>query len=437
MGHDPPGNSKYTGQSVRYPRRCNTLQVDLCMSFKFSIFAAVLLTVAGHSHAEEILRQVEAHDWELTVEIRLSSEVPIQLGPDGRPMGIFRPDQLWPYRPPWIDGTRWANVKPNGFFDTKGGRIRMPFVEESASSKAAADRLDGLLFIGTRQDKSAISNGKVLPVDTLGERAVEFALGEGRDSTMRWSITLPQRTYAVVVDEARASALPWPRSMSSEGTQALKPSGLIDSDDPVFLKAVEKISGDRLQVVSPWVAAKSLLAGVIRTFRVGEPATARGRSTAIRGIVARKASEAAKSDVLNPVEDVMVAVGVLRAAGLPARSVHGVRYRGIRRPPEPVTWGEWFHPDLGWIPFDMEFLRGDGVINRSPKQRWRGFGEIRELERRIPIAFRLHPESDARGWYPWAWWSWEGMAEHPEFMEQAVELQMLDRGRVPNRGLTP
>ena len=85
----------------------------------------------------------------------------------------------------------------------------------------------------------------------------------------------------------------------------------------------------------------------------------------------------------------------------------------------------------------MEYLRGDGVINRSPKQRWRGFGEIRELERRIPIAFRLHPESDARGWYPWAWWSWEGMAEHPEFMEQAVELQMLDRGRVPNRGPTP
>ena len=92
-------------------------------------------------------------------------------------------------------------------------------------------------------------------------------------------------------------------------------------------------------MVSPWRAAKSLLAGVIRTIRVGEPATARGRSTAIRGIVARKASEAAKSSAVNPVEDVLVAVGVLRAAGLPARAVHGVRFRNLQFPPEPVTWG--------------------------------------------------------------------------------------------------
>ena len=104
----------------------------------------------GHLGAQDILNRVDAHDWELTVEIRLSSEVPIQLGPDGRPIGIFRPDQLWPYRPPWIDGTRWLEVKPNGFFNTQGGRIRMPFIEDTASSEAEVERLDGAFFIGTR-----------------------------------------------------------------------------------------------------------------------------------------------------------------------------------------------------------------------------------------------------------------------------------------------
>ena len=406
------------------------------MSLKFTILATLFLPM-GHLGAQEILNRVDAHDWELTVEIRLSSEVPIQLGPDGRPMGIFRPDQLWPFRPPWIDGTRWLEVKPNGFFDIQGGRIRMPFVEETASSEAKVERLDGAFFIGTRQDKSAIANGKVFPKDVLGERAVQFALGEGRDTTMRWSIMLPHRSYGIVVDESQAAKLPWPRSVSSEVAPALKPSGLIDSDDPVFAKAVKNIAGDRLLVVSPWREAKSLWAGVIRTIRVGEPATARGRSTAIRGIVARQASEAAKSNVVNPVEDVLVAVGVLRAAGLPARAVHGVRFLNLRFPPEPITWGEWFHPDLGWVPFDMEFLRGDGVINRGVDQKWRGFGEIRDLERRVPIAFRLHPETDARGWYPWAWWSWEGLAEQPGFFEQAVELQLINRGRVPNRGVAP
>ena len=138
IGNDPPGNSTNLGQSARYPRISKTLQVVLGMSFKFSILAMLLLPM-GHLGAKDILNRVDAHDWELTVEIRLSSEVPIQLGPDGRPMGIFRPDQLWPYRPPWIDGTRWLEVKPNGFFDIQGGRIRMPFVEDTASSEAAVE----------------------------------------------------------------------------------------------------------------------------------------------------------------------------------------------------------------------------------------------------------------------------------------------------------
>ena len=134
---------------------------------------------------------------------------------------------------------------------------------------------------------------------------------------------------------------------------------------------------------------------------------------AIRGIVARKASEAAKSSAVNPVEDVLVAVGVVRAAGLPARAVHGVRFRNLRFPPEPVTWGEWFHPDLGWVPFDMAFLRGDGVINRGSIRN--GGHRWCDLERRVPVAFRLHPETDARGWYPWAYWSWESLPNSRAF----------------------
>ena len=126
----------------------------------------------------------------------------------------------------------------------------MPFVEETASSEAKVERLDGAFFIGTRQDKSAIANGKVFPKDVLGERAVQFALGEGRDTTMRWSIMLPHRSYGIVVDESQAAKLPWPRSVSSEVAPALKPSGLIDSDDPVFAKAVKNIAGDRNESVA-------------------------------------------------------------------------------------------------------------------------------------------------------------------------------------------
>ena len=86
----------------------------------------------------------------------------------------------------------------------------MPFIEDTASSEAEVERLDGVLHrhparrVGHRQRQG-------VPKDILGERAVEFALNEARDTTMRWSIMLPHRSYGIVVDESQAAKLPWPR----------------------------------------------------------------------------------------------------------------------------------------------------------------------------------------------------------------------------------
>ena len=85
---DPQGNSTNIGQSARYPRISKTLQVVLSMSLNSPFWQRSSCPWATLA-AQDILNRVDAHDWELTVEIRLSSEVPIQLGPDGRPMGFF------------------------------------------------------------------------------------------------------------------------------------------------------------------------------------------------------------------------------------------------------------------------------------------------------------------------------------------------------------
>ena len=77
----------------------------------------------------------------------------------------------------------------------------------------------------------------------------------------------------------------------------------------MFAEAVKTLRGIGCRWCSPGGPQNRFLAGVIRTIRVVS-LRPHGASTAIRGIVARKASEAAKSSAVNPVEDVLVAVGV-------------------------------------------------------------------------------------------------------------------------------
>ena len=96
---DPQGNSTNIGQSARYPRISKTLQVVLCMSFKFSILATLFLPM-GHLGAQDILNRVDAHDWELTVEIRLSRSPIHSAQMMARPMGFFVPINCGPTRPP-------------------------------------------------------------------------------------------------------------------------------------------------------------------------------------------------------------------------------------------------------------------------------------------------------------------------------------------------
>ena len=85
--------------------------------------------------------------------------------------------------------------------------LRTPLLQKPKSNDWTA------FFIGTRQDESAIANGKVFPKDILGERAVEFALNEGRDTTMRLVHHAATSKLRIVVDESQAAKLPWPRSV--------------------------------------------------------------------------------------------------------------------------------------------------------------------------------------------------------------------------------
>ena len=48
-----------------------------------------------------------------------------------------------------------------------------------------------------------------------------------------------------------------------------------------------------------------------------------------------------------------------------------------------VSWGEFYLPDAGWIPFDPDSLRTKSLGTQNVRQPWTDFGTVRKLNERI------------------------------------------------------
>jgi len=115
-----------------------------------------------------------------------------------------------------------------------------------------------------------------------------------------------------------------------------------------------------------------------------------------------------QSGVGSPHDLICVCIATLRAAGIPARPVIGLMPKIIegKKKYSIVSWGEFFLPNAGWIPFDPMMMRDYGSIHKDIHNPWPGLGAIDTLNKRIPLAFHFTPEAKVR--YPkiptiWAW----------------------------------
>src|SRR5207344_977933 len=87
-----------------------------------------------------------------------------------------------------------------------------------------------------------------------------------------------------MTDEKAAAAIAWPREWPEEVRDGLKPQMFIESDDPIFAAAVERVSQGQLRAVPPYLAAKDLVRYCIDELRQSGSGTNLGEHGELQGM---------------------------------------------------------------------------------------------------------------------------------------------------------
>ena len=116
---------------------------------------------------------------------------------------------------------------------------------------------------------------------------------------------------------------------------------------------------------------------------------------------------------------------MLRAAGLPSRPVIGIAPDRGKERGEFAIWAEVYLPRCGWVPFDPYELKKRSVNTLDPRQSWRYFGNVPDLDRLIPLSWSFAPGNGDTAWDAWALWGWARLAPGADF-PLALEQRMIN-----------
>lgn len=253
-------------------------------------------------------------------------------------------------------------------------------------------------------DGAPVAAGEVQPIVRLGRSGdgrIEVPITRPITQTFQADVSWVVQSWDCSVNETLAAQAVWPTEWPEETRRWLAPGPFIESDDAAIVAFVQRVSGGRLRSVPPWLAAKDLVRAACGAMRGVDGMTMRTVGNAVEGLSVSGASATIQRGSGSPHDLVCLSVAMLRAAGIPARPVLGLaaaRGTGARgagsatTASELVTWGEFFLPDAGWVPFDPNMMRGAIPTNANVRQPWRGFAFELDLERRAPFAHAFGPE---------------------------------------------
>ena len=305
-----------------------------------------------------------------------------------------------------------------------------------------------MIFQGTynRIDPGSLSASMTLAGRKIDSPATELSHGHAwntsrgtiwiepfKGNSMKWSMNMKQMCWSSRIDDREAGRLPWPQQWPEQVRKGLQQETLIESDDPIFKEFVTRTAGDQLRRVPPYYAAKDLIRAALKEIdSVNGTGNFGGEEGAIQGMDLQGALATARSRRGSPHDLVCLSVAVLRAAGIPARPVIGIRKDDQqRRKTNLVSWGEFYIHGAGWIPFDPVAVRNKVPRNRPVEQAWNGLGTIDSLNHRVPLCYRYIPEVGNGGPnYPMVW-SWTANNVQNAAFYSTVALQMINRGRGP------
>lgn len=317
-------------------------------------------------------------------------------------------------------------------YDLANAPIVMPVVFLSTFSKVASDSVTGKLWLDSREDDPHLQLKSGFPFNT---HLATLTVGRYGGQSLRWQVGYNVQVWSSRIDDEKAAQIAWPREWPAEVQDGLQPQKYIESDDPVFAEEVKKISNGKLRLVAPYLAAKDIIRHCINEIQTNGSGTMRGDTntigtvrSAIRGLRITGAKETARLKRGSPHDLVCVCVAMLRAAGIPARSIIGVEEdeKGLA---DFVSWAEFYLPDAGWIPFDPYVMRGKGIRTLDVHKPWPELGTMKELNKRIPLSFHFIPPATVESpQYP-AVWGWDPRPGRDPSSDQAITMEVTNRGK--------
>ena len=309
--------------------------------------------------------------------------------------------------------------------------IVMPVIFQGTYSAVSADSLRARLWLGGREDLRLNERGRLDTGFPFHTQLAVLPIERFTGMSVRWQVGYRVQTWSSrLTDEAAAARIPWPREWPGEVLDGLQPQMFIESDNPIFAETVQRISKGQLRLVPPYLAAKDLVRYCVNEIRVTGNGVNRGNFGVLHGLKVTGAQRTATSGVGGPHDLVCVCVALLRAAGIPARPVIGVEKLRHSKAGF-VSWAEFYLPDVGWVPFDPLVMRGKGIRNLDVRRPWSEFGTMKDLNRRIPLAYHFIPPTTVESPQNPAVWGWDPRPGGDPSSEQIIKFTVVSRGRGP------
>ncbi len=213
-------------------------------------------------------------------------------------------------------------------YDLADAPIVMPVIFQGAYSAVNADSLNARLWLTGREDLTLNDRTRLDDGFPFHTRLAVLPIVRFTGSSLRWSLGYRVQVWSSkLTNEQAAASLAWPREWPDEVADGLGPQKFIESDDPIFKETVDRVSGGKLRLVPPYLAAKDLVRYCVNEIRVSGNGVSMGLAGALHGLEMVGARQTAIDGIGSPHDLVCVCVAMLRASGIPARPVIGVEKR--------------------------------------------------------------------------------------------------------------
>ena len=322
-----------------------------------------------------------------------------------------------------VNGQQLSNLTTTPTYQASGVSIGVPVLVRTSwcdtdfskyGARATVDGRDIALdpakvFVRTAGSAEAMLRYE-LPFD---RGAAENVLVRGIYQVQRWRLS---------VDEQAAAAVTWPREWPKGMERFLKAEYGIDPANARVKSVAEGATKGGPRAVTPYVAARNAVLAIAPRWRITNSATSvYGQKGALRGIAFSDGTPwGIEAGGGMPVELAATCVAALRSIGVPSRIVYclehkndttGRERKGLERRGGSMQFHfmcEFFVPDIGWIPFNPLVIRQQSTNTGAGAVK--GFANVDDIEKLLPIAYQLVPEGYAMA-DRYALWGWKGGVE--------------------------